>query len=529
MAQLNPKEMQQALALPFAPEDLEWRLQNTIEEKMRGLAVPYVTNRAIQNRLDEVCGPENWYNDFKPWHSNGKKEAQLCGIAIYFEGRGFITKWDGAEDSDIESVKGGLSDSMKRAAVQWGIGRVLYDLNTVWVEIEKRGRSFVIKDSERARLDNAYLSALKRLGLTPAAACGIQSLLTPKTLPGQTAPEENAPAASPQPKQGNSQPAPASALQRADQPATRSDSQQTQPVQQSRAAASRTVPFTPPQRAARQRTDCYVVLSTKVQGGMSGRSTLVTLRAPDGKQIPYYKGVPVSTFGEGSFYWNEAGRLVYAGKDFSTRFGIDVSAYQNRAIPDKTIDWNAAKADGVEYAFVRIGLRGTSTGGLNADAFYAQNLDGAAAAGIDTGVYFFSQAITVEEAVEEANYVLSLLGGRQLACPVAYDWEMHDSTYRVYGTEPEVATACAKAFCDRIAQAGYEPMVYVSRYVGYFKFDLRELSGIPLWYPEYKYESTAPEKVCPQLYYRMDYWQYTNKLKVDGIGGNVDGSLRFYW
>ena len=288
MAQLNPKEMQQALAKPFAPEDLEWRLQNTIEEKMRGLAVPYVTNRAIQNRLDEVCGPENWYNDFKPWHSNGKKEAQLCGIAIYFEGRGFITKWDGAEDSDIESVKGGLSDSMKRAAVQWGIGRVLYDLNTVWVEIEKRGRSFVIKDSERVKLDNAYLSALKRLGLTPAAACGIQSLLTPKTLPGQTAPEENATAASPQPKQGNSQSTPASAPQRADRPTTRSDSQQTPSAPQSRAAVSRTVPFTPPQSAARQRTDCYVVLNTKVQGGMSGSSTLVTLRAPDGKQIPAF-------------------------------------------------------------------------------------------------------------------------------------------------------------------------------------------------------------------------------------------------
>lgn len=279
MAQLNPKEMQQALAKPFAPEDLEWRLQNTIEEKMRGLAVPYVTNRAIQNRLDEVCGPENWYNDFKPWHSNGKKEAQLCGIAIYFEGRGFITKWDGAEDSDIEAVKGGLSDSMKRAAVQWGIGRVLYDLNTVWVEIEKRGRSFVIKDSERARLDNAYLSALKRLGLTPAAACGIQSLLTPKTLPGQTAPEENAPAASPQPKQGNSQPAPASALQRADQPATRSDSQQTQPVQQSRAAASRTVPFTPPQSAARQQHACYAPSAGRqADSGLRPRRTARTER-----------------------------------------------------------------------------------------------------------------------------------------------------------------------------------------------------------------------------------------------------------
>lgn len=78
MAQLNPKEMQQALAKPFAPEDLEWRLQNTIEEQMRGLAVPYVTNRAIQNRLDEVCGPENWYNDFKPWHSNGKRRRSFA-------------------------------------------------------------------------------------------------------------------------------------------------------------------------------------------------------------------------------------------------------------------------------------------------------------------------------------------------------------------------------------------------------------------------------------------------------------------
>lgn len=123
MAQLNPKEMQQALAKPFAPEDLEWRLQNTTEEKMRGLAVPYVTNRAIQNRLDEVCGPENWYNDFKPWHSNGKKEAQLCGIAIFFEGRGFITKWDGAEDSDIES---GAFNVPKKATAKGVVVAVFY-------------------------------------------------------------------------------------------------------------------------------------------------------------------------------------------------------------------------------------------------------------------------------------------------------------------------------------------------------------------------------------------------------------------
>ena len=102
------------------------------------------------------------------------------------------------------------------------------------------------------------------------------------------------------------------------------------------------------------------------------------ITGPDGKKIPYFAGVPVNTFGSGSFYWDASGRrLTYSGTDFTTRFGIDVSAYQNRSITSKTIDWNAAKNDGVEFAFVRIGLRGTSTGGLNADGFYAQNIDGA--------------------------------------------------------------------------------------------------------------------------------------------------------
>lgn len=173
--------IKQELAKPFAPEDLEWRLQQTFEDKGRGLAVPYVTNRAIQDRLDDVVGPENWHNEFRPWHGNGKKDAQICGISIYFESRGFITKWDGAEDTDIESVKGGLSDSMKRAAVQWGIGRVLYKMDVVWVDVEKRGRSWVIKDSERKKLDKAYLELLKGLNLTPAQPGGLQAQLTPGT------------------------------------------------------------------------------------------------------------------------------------------------------------------------------------------------------------------------------------------------------------------------------------------------------------------------------------------------------------
>lgn len=169
------------LAKPFAPEDLEWRLQVTTKDKTRGMAVPYVTNRAIQDRLDEVVGPDNWYNQFRPWHSSGKKDAQICGIAIYFEEKqDFVTKWDGAENSDIEPVKGGLSDSMKRAAVQWGIGRVLYKMDAVWVEVEQQGASYGIRKSERGKLDKAYLDMLARLNLTPAQPGGLQLRLTPR-------------------------------------------------------------------------------------------------------------------------------------------------------------------------------------------------------------------------------------------------------------------------------------------------------------------------------------------------------------
>ena len=175
MERKDPRQIQAELAMPFAPEDLEWRLQRTFEyqSETKGIAVPCVTNRAIMGRLDDVVGPENWYNDFKPWHGASGKEAQLCGISIRY-GDGFITKWDGAEDSDIEPVKGGLSDSMKRAAVQWGIGRVLYNMDVVFVQVEKRGKTWCIKKDQQERLDCAYLKMLGKLNLTPAPAGGLR-------------------------------------------------------------------------------------------------------------------------------------------------------------------------------------------------------------------------------------------------------------------------------------------------------------------------------------------------------------------
>ena len=173
MKEKDPRQIQAELAMPFAPEDLEWRLQKVIEARELGIAVPYVTNRAIMGRLDDVVVAENWYNEFKPWHGAGGKEAQLCGISIRY-GEGFITKWDGAENSDIEPVKGGLSDSMKRAAVQWGIGRVLYNMDVVFVDVEKRGKTWYMKKDQQERLDYAYLKMLGKLNLTPAPAGGLR-------------------------------------------------------------------------------------------------------------------------------------------------------------------------------------------------------------------------------------------------------------------------------------------------------------------------------------------------------------------
>lgn len=113
-----------ALAAPFEFEDLEWRVLSVRKsgDKFQSMITPYVTNRAIQDRLDKVCHPKLWRNEYLKWDG-----GQLCGITIT-DGDRDVTKWDGAENTDIEPLKGGLSNSMKRAAVQWGIGRYLYYL-----------------------------------------------------------------------------------------------------------------------------------------------------------------------------------------------------------------------------------------------------------------------------------------------------------------------------------------------------------------------------------------------------------------
>jgi hypothetical protein len=130
----------QALAAPFPPEDIEWRASVTTQDKKKTLALAYVTNRAIMQRLDDVCGPDNWKNDFREWRDKGV----LCSIAIKSNGE-WIAKWDGADRTDIEATKGGFSGSMKRAAVEWGIGRYLYNLKGVWWPCKASGKSIKLE------------------------------------------------------------------------------------------------------------------------------------------------------------------------------------------------------------------------------------------------------------------------------------------------------------------------------------------------------------------------------------------------
>ena len=212
-------------------------------------------------------------------------------------------------------------------------------------------------------------------------------------------------------------------------------------------------------------------------------------------------------------FTNEDGRFYYEADGVAASCtGVDVSENQG------WIDWEAVSEDGIEFAMVRAGYRGTTEGGLFVDELYEYNLSAAHEAGIDCGVYFFSQAITEEEAREEAEYVLSLLDGVYLEYPVAFDYEQNAAGIesRIAGISPEEATRIAQAFCSVIEEGGYDAMVYGNAYdLDYF--DMDALSEYSLWYAEY---GTPPASRRPFM-----LWQYSNEGWVYGIDTAVDLNL----
>jgi len=131
---------------PFPANEIEWRVGSTNADKTRGLALAYLTARHVMDRLDEVCGVANWQDRYE-FHGT----RTVCYLSIKI-GDEWVTKADGAGDSDVEAEKGAISDALKRAAVKWGIGRYLYSLASPWVETEAAGRSVKIKASEYGKL-----------------------------------------------------------------------------------------------------------------------------------------------------------------------------------------------------------------------------------------------------------------------------------------------------------------------------------------------------------------------------------------
>ena len=217
-----------------------------------------------------------------------------------------------------------------------------------------------------------------------------------------------------------------------------------------------------------------------------------------------------------NFRYDENGFLAYYENGVKKSMtGIDVSKWQY------DINWKKVKAAGVDYAIIRLGYRGTAAEGNCAmDPYFEQNIKGALNAGLQVGVYYFTQAITVEEAIEEANIVIEALKGYNITFPVVYDTE-----YREDGRANDLSnaerTACAKAFCETILAAGYTPVVYSSTNWAVLDLNLEGLTNFDLWYAYYG----TPENLY--LPYGFTMWQYTDSGKVDGISTNVDLNICF--
>lgn len=236
-------------------------------------------------------------------------------------------------------------------------------------------------------------------------------------------------------------------------------------------------------------------------------------------EAPLLSGVPKCTYdfsklktdeetGYKSFHDEEKG--------VTARFGIDVSEFQG-----EEIDWQQVKDSGVEFVIIRLGYRAYGdTGELVMDAMYEQNIKGALDAGLDVGVYFFSQAVSVAEAVEEAEFVLKHLKPYEITGPVVYDTEeiKWDTARTDKNTDKDFTNYC-KVFCDTVEQKGYDTMIYSNMKWMAFTLDMEELTEYDFWYADYH--------DIPQCPYDYEMWQYSETGTVPGINANVDLNLWF--
>lgn len=210
----------------------------------------------------------------------------------------------------------------------------------------------------------------------------------------------------------------------------------------------------------------------------------------------------------------DGGFLRYESDTITSQVGIDVSAHQQE------IDWQRVAESGVQFAILRVGYRGYTEGAIQEDAYFEQNLEGAIDAGLDVGVYFFSQAIDEQEAREEARFVLDKISGYLLAFPVFFDWEKIGSEARSDTMDLASLTIVTDTFCTEIRNAGYQAGLYFNQQLGYEELHLPSLQTYTFWLAEYN--------DTPSFAYHFDLWQYSASGTVDGIEGDVDLNLAFF-
>ncbi len=247
------------------------------------------------------------------------------------------------------------------------------------------------------------------------------------------------------------------------------------------------------------------------QSPQSADPTVSTAPDPTETALPTLPPPPRNPYGPLDFQYLDGKYLSLTNGE--GRMGIDVSAHQGN------IDWQAVAAAGVDFAMIRVAYRGYGSGELKQDKFAAQNLQGAIDAGLDVGVYLFSQAISTQEATEEAEFLLSIIKDYNITMPVVYDWEYVNDTARTANVNKRTVTECTKVFLSAVKEAGYQPMVYFSPYHIQNQIHLEELKDFDFWLALYSDRMRFP--------YAVDMWQYTCEGSVPGISTNVDINIQF--
>ncbi len=232
-----------------------------------------------------------------------------------------------------------------------------------------------------------------------------------------------------------------------------------------------------------------------------------------GSYIPVMKEVPKCKYAADCFS-NADGFMEYSDGEIHSEAVIDVSEFQGE------IDWNAVAESGIKMAVIRVGYRGYSAGGIYEDAMFRKNAEEAKKAGLQVGAYFFSQAVTPEEAEEEADFLIDAVSGLDITGPAVFDWEaITEEDSRTAAITGETVTESAVKFCSRLADAGLDPWVYMGREAGYLLYDLSRLTEYKLWFAQYG--------GTPDFYYNFHMWQYTDSGSVPGIQGGVDLNMLF--